>query len=99
MHCRPKQVLPAVVHPTKCCVNHTFTTKVVPHIHPTHTTTVNHTNFEHVHYFPQSFSSVNQVTHQNFAAPPSAVGPAMMGSPGGLGPGSMGPRPPFGCGR
>lgn len=67
MHCRPK-VLPAIVYPTKCCVNNTFTNYIVPHVHPTHTTTVNHINFQHQHYFPQSYSTVDEVTHQNFVA-------------------------------
>ncbi|WP_445492264.1 CotD family spore coat protein [Niallia sp. 03133] len=63
MHCRPKHVLPAVVHPTKCCVNHTFSNNIVPHIHPTHTTTVNHVNYEHQHYFPHTQSVENVVTN------------------------------------
>ena len=31
-----------VVHPTKQCVTHSFSTTVVPHIFPTHTTHVHH---------------------------------------------------------
>ena len=31
-----------VIHPTKQCVTHSFSTTVVPHIYPTHTTHVHH---------------------------------------------------------
>lgn len=65
MFCRPN-ILPPVVHPTKCCVNHTFTKTIVPHIHPTHTTTVNHQLYEHQHYFPHTQSAVNEVSNQQF---------------------------------
>lgn len=63
MHCKPNHILPAVVHPTKCCVNNTFTNNIVPHIHPTHTTTVNHVNYEHQHFFPHTQSSETVVTN------------------------------------
>jgi spore coat protein D len=76
MHCKPSHVLPAVVHPTKCCVNHNFVNNVVPHIHPTHTTTVNHINFQHKHYFPHTQSVVDEVTNQQFFHPPYPAGPA-----------------------
>jgi spore coat protein D len=99
MYCRPN-ILPTVYHPTKCCVNHTFSNNVVPHVHPTHTTNVNHINYQHQHYFPQSQSTVNEVTHQHFAAGPGP-GPAAGPFPGGPGPFGAGPfgprpRPPFG---
>ncbi|TKC19672.1 CotD family spore coat protein [Robertmurraya kyonggiensis] len=79
--CKPNvsNVLPAVVHPTKQCVNNTFTNNVVPHIHPTHTTTVNHVNFQHQHFFPQTNSSETVVTNQNFVAAPTAAAPAFGG--------------------
>ncbi|MRX70944.1 spore coat protein CotH [Bacillus lacus] len=77
MHCRPKMLAP-IVHPTKCCVNNTFSNTVVPHVHPSHTTNVNHEMFQHVHYFPHSESFVNEVAHQHF----NAAGPAPFGGPG-----------------
>ena len=46
MYCRPKKVLPAIVCPTKCCVNHNFENIRATSIHPSHTTTVNHTNIQ-----------------------------------------------------
>ena len=62
MYCRPTKVLPAVVHPTKCCVNHNFENIIVPHVFPSHTTTVNHTNFQSQEHFPHSQSVVNEVS-------------------------------------
>lgn len=104
MFCKPSHVLPAIVHPTKCCVNHNFVNNVVPHIHPTHTTTVNHINFDHQHFFPQSHSAVNNVTNQQFFNPPYPVeGPAFGPPPrpgavaGAFAPG-YGPGPGFGPG-
>lgn len=97
MHCKcPTCVLPPIVHPTNCCVNHTCKNYVVPHIHPQHTTTVNHEFFAHQHYYPQTQSVVNEVTHQHFNAGP---GPVPGGFPGpfpGAAPGGFpGPRPFF----
>ncbi|RSK27340.1 spore coat protein CotH [Bacillus sp. HMF5848] len=68
MHCRPK-VLPTVVHPTKNCVQHQFQNYVVPHIHPTHNTLVNHHIYNHTHYFPQTNSVENVVSNQQFTCP------------------------------
>ena len=65
MYCRPKKVLPAIVCPTKCCVNHNFENLVQPVIHPSHTTNVNHTNIQQQHFFPHTESVVNKVTEQN----------------------------------
>ncbi|WP_082252956.1 CotD family spore coat protein [Bacillus sp. FJAT-27251] len=89
---RPGCVLPAVVHPTKCCVNNTFSNNIVPHIHPSHTTNVHHTNFDHIHYTPHTESQINEVTHQHFYGGP--VPPAGVGVPR---PG-YGPGPGFGAG-
>jgi spore coat protein D len=94
MFCRPRptNIAPAIVHPTKCCTNHNFATTIVPHIHPSHTTTVNHHMFQHKHYFPHTESVVSDVSHQHFNCP----GPGPMPGPGmGMGPG-MGPG--FGAG-
>ncbi|RSK51892.1 CotD family spore coat protein [Bacillus canaveralius] len=97
MHCRPHHVLPAIVHPTKCCVKHNFMNNVVPHIHPTHTTTVNHLNYQHQHYFPQTQSFVNDVSNQQFYHPPGSVPPFGPGAVAGAGIGP-GPMPGFGPG-
>lgn len=90
--CGPSNVLPAVVYPTKQCVNHTFSNNIVPHIHPTHTTNVHHVNFQHVNFYPQTQSNVTEVTHQNFYGGSGPV-PTPFGSVGGFGGG-----PYFGMG-
>ncbi|AEH47688.1 CotD family spore coat protein [Parageobacillus thermoglucosidasius] len=79
MHCVPHVVAP-IVHPPRCCVQHHFQATVVPHIHPSHTTHVNHHFFQHQHYFPHTESVVNQVANQQLFC-------------GGPGPGPGGPGP------
>ncbi|WP_082692963.1 CotD family spore coat protein [Bacillus sp. FJAT-29814] len=73
---------PPVIHPTQEFVNHTFSTTVVPHIHPVHTTTVNHHLFEHKHYCPHTASCCDEVCNQHInccnPCEPTAVMPAMM---------------------
>lgn len=98
----PVMTTPPVVHPTKFCETHTFSTTVVPHIHPTHSTLVNHQMVQNQHYFPQTQSAVNTVQQTNvpgFGPIPQVAG-AMTGpfapiSPYGAspftGPGSMVP--------
>ncbi|RHX66816.1 CotD family spore coat protein [Bacillus amyloliquefaciens] len=44
-------------------LNSTYSNNIVPHIHPTHTTTVNHVNYEHQHYFPHTQSAETVVTN------------------------------------
>ncbi|MGG1675186.1 CotD family spore coat protein [Neobacillus sp. NRS-1170] len=56
--------LPPVIHPTQNIVNHTFSSTVVPHIHPVHTTTINHHLFQHKHYCPQTASCAEEVCNQ-----------------------------------
>ncbi|MEH7085627.1 CotD family spore coat protein [Neobacillus drentensis] len=103
--------MPPVIHPTQQIVNHTFSTTVVPHIHPVHTTTVNHHLFQHKHFCPQTASCAEEVCNQQInccnpcAAPMPAVLPAanalpnaLPGGPG-FGPGMGGPGGPgFGPG-
>ena len=50
-----------VIHPTKQCVTHSFSTTVVPHIFPTHTTHVHHQQIKNQGFFPQTNSNVNVV--------------------------------------
>ena len=56
---------PPVIHPTKQLVNHTFSTTVVPHIHPVHTTTINHHMIQHKHYCPQTASAAQNCCHKH----------------------------------
>ncbi|HEK9102570.1 TPA: spore coat protein [Bacillus pseudomycoides] len=72
---------PPVVHPTKQCVTHTFSTTVVPHIHPTHTTHVHHQQVKNQHFFPQTNSNVNVVD----PVAPGFGGVGGFGGPGGVG--------------
>ncbi len=50
-----------VIHPAKQCVTHSFSTTVVPHIFPTHTTHVHHQQIKNQNFFPQTNSNVNVV--------------------------------------
>ncbi|MEH7482802.1 CotD family spore coat protein [Neobacillus drentensis] len=97
--------MPPVIHPTQQIVNQTFSTTVVPHIHPVHTTTVNHHLYQHKHYCPQTASCAEEVCNQQInccnpcapAAMPVAMPaanalpnvPPGMGGPG-FGPGGPG---------
>jgi len=84
--------LPPVIHPTQEIVNHTFSTSVVPHIHPVHTTTVNHHMYQHKHYCPQTASCCEDVCNQQInCCNPCAPGgiPAANVVPG-FGPGGPG---------
>ena len=84
MYGRPHHFCSPIVHPTKCCVNHSFSNNVVPHIHPSHTTNVHHTNFDHVHYTTHTQSNVNQVTQQHHFGGqlPAGYGGLGYGGPG-----------------
>lgn len=86
-------VTPPIIHPTVNNVNHTFSTTVVPHIHPFHTTTVNHHMFQHKHFCTHTESCCNECCNQHF----DCCGPGMMGPGFGAGPG-FGPGPGFGGG-
>lgn len=63
-YCKPR-VLPPVVHPTRYCEDHRFSKTIVPHIHPQHIKKVDHHNYEHVHYYPHSYSSYKPVYHDH----------------------------------
>ncbi len=99
MYCRPTKVLPAIVCPTKCCVNHSNENIIVPVVHPSHTTNVHHTNYQYQHHFPHTQSFVNEVTKTDIGpvpgpppAPTTGFGPT--GFPGYRPPGFR-PRPGF----
>ena len=59
--CCPTVFSPAIICPNKMRVNHTCVNNIVPHVHPSHTTTVNHINYQHQHHFPHTKSVVNEV--------------------------------------
>lgn len=51
---------PPQISPTRQIVKTNIINTVVPHIHPTHTTTVNKHMINHEHYFPHTESVVNE---------------------------------------
>ncbi|ETT78204.1 CotD family spore coat protein [Bacillus mycoides] len=71
-----------VIHPTKQCVTHSFSTTVVPHIFPTHTTHVHHQQIKNQGFFPQTNSNVNVVDPGD----PGFGGGSVGGFGGGCGP-------------
>ncbi|WP_026909176.1 CotD family spore coat protein [Paucisalibacillus globulus] len=91
-----------IVYPTKHNVVHHCTEETIQHVHPSHTTVMNHHLIKNNHVFPHSTSVQNTVNSVNqfggaFNVP---AGPGMMGpGPGqvagamspGMGPGMMGP--------
>jgi spore coat protein D len=108
----PAQYDPGSVSPPKEYVKTNVINKVVSHVHPSHTTTVNKHVINHQHYFPHTESCVNECceTHTMCGAPvnpccapvnPCCAGPMAFGhGPGfGYGPGfghGMGWGPGFG---
>lgn len=90
----PAFTAPPVVHPTKYCDTHTFSTTVVPHIHPTHNTLINHQMIQNQHYFPQTQSVLNTVSQTDvpgYGPVPQVAGAAT--GPYGPGPGPYGGYP------
>src|SRR4051794_20948087 len=89
--------LPPVIHPTQQIVNHTFSTTVVPHIHPVHTTTINHHMYQHKHYCPQTESCAEECCNQHInccnTCAPTAAMPVAMPAPNAV-PGFGGPNAP-----
>ncbi|WP_438824931.1 CotD family spore coat protein [Bacillus sp. JJ722] len=61
----PTQVMPTQVSPTQNIVNKNIYKHIVPHIHPTHTTTVNDHIYQNQHYFPHTQSVVNTCKSEN----------------------------------
>src|SRR5690625_4481625 len=99
-----------VIHPVKCNVVHCNSEETIKHVHPSHTTVVNHHLIKNEHVFPHSTSFENTVNEVDVfggafnttpAGPGSQVGGAMSPPPMGSGnqvggPGMGTGRPPFG---
>lgn len=85
-NCCPKQkVYPTQQNVVNCCSEET-----VQHIHPSHTTVVNHHMIKNEHVYPHSTSYKNQVNSVDvyggsFNTPPNQVGGAMQGPGQGMG--------------
>lgn len=71
----PTNVLPPQVSPTQQFVNTNVMNTVVPHVHPSHTTTVNKHVYTHQHYFPHTQSCVNECYNQHVVCGPRPVLP------------------------
>ncbi|WP_082090196.1 CotD family spore coat protein [Bacillus thermotolerans] len=61
----PTQYDPPQISPTQHFVKTNLYNRVVPHIHPSHTTTVNKHMTTHQHYFPHTESVVNEYHEQH----------------------------------
>ncbi|WP_096435220.1 spore coat protein [Alteribacter populi] len=71
------QCMPPRVHPTQQQVTHSCCEYIVPEVHPTHTTNVNHHLYKHVHSYPHTASQVDQVSHQHINGGPQVAGAQM----------------------
>lgn len=89
--CRPKQV----VHPVKENVVHCCSEEVVNHIHPSHTTVMNHHLVKNVHEFPHSTSVANTFNEVDVLGPAYNTPRPPMGAPTSVA-GAM--SPPYGPG-
>lgn len=96
--CNCQKPVKEVIHPVKEDVVHKCTEETVKHIHPSHTTVVNHHLVKNEHLFPHTTSQVNTFDEVNVMGAqtgPGANGPGMGMGPGagpgaGMGPGVMG---------
>lgn len=81
--CQCSKPVKEVMYPVKENVVHHCTKEVVKHIHPSHTTVVNHHITENKHVFPHSTSVKNTFEEMDFYAnnnsnqPPNAVAGAI----------------------
>ena len=71
----PTNVLPPQVSPPQQFVNTNVMNTVVPHVHPSHTTTVNKHVYTHKHYFPHTQSCVNECYNQQVICGPQPMMP------------------------
>ncbi len=56
----PTQYASPRVMPTEQYVQRNITNQVVPHVHPTHLTTIHQQNVHHQHHFPHTCSHVHE---------------------------------------
>ncbi|MCF3941957.1 spore coat protein [Oceanobacillus alkalisoli] len=103
------QACKTIIYPTKHnCVNQ-FSESTVNHVHPSHTTVMNHHLQKNKHFYPHSTSvqntwnSVNEFggAFETPSGPGGQVAGAYSppGGPGGMGPGGMGMGPGAGPGQ
>jgi spore coat protein D len=75
----PTQYDPGTVDPAQQYVKTNLFNKVVSHVHPSHTTTVNKLHVNHQHFFPHTESCVNECceTHTMCGCPVNPCCPTM----------------------
>lgn len=82
--CHCQKPAKEIVYPVKENVVHCCTEETVKHIHPSHTTVVNHHLVKNKHVFPHSTSVENTFNEVDMFPGGGGMGP------GGMGPGSVG---------
>ncbi|ATH92001.1 spore coat protein [Bacillus glycinifermentans] len=61
-YCKPYVARP-IVYPTRKCEYHEYSKTIIPHIHPQHVSKVKHHKYEHVHYYPTTYSKYEPESH------------------------------------
>lgn len=89
--CADKVAAP-IMHPAMNNMVNTYSSTIVPHVHPQHTTVVNHHVTKHAHMYPQSTSFANTSSNVDLG---SVSGIAPMGGFGGVQPMPL-PAPIYG---
>lgn len=89
--CADKLAAP-IMHPAMNNTVNTYSSTLVPHVHPQHTTIVNHHVMKHAHLYPQSTSYANTSSNVDLGSV-AGIGPA--GGYGGIQPMPL-PMPMYG---
>lgn len=66
----PAKELPAQYSPVKQNTEYVGQDVLVPVVHPTHTTQINHTTYKYMHSYPHTKSVVNSVSHEHHCVCP-----------------------------
>lgn len=67
----PKQTMPTQYQPVNQNTEYLGQDVIIPVVHPTHTTQVNHTNYKYMHSFPHTQSVVNSASQEHYCVCPS----------------------------
>lgn len=89
--CADKMASP-IIHPAMNNTVNTFSSTLVPHVHPQHTTIVNHHVMKHAHLYPQTTSYANTTSNVDLG---TATGIGPVGGFGGVQPMPL-PAPIYG---
>lgn len=66
----PTKTLPAQYQPVKQMTEYVGQDVVIPIVHPSHTTQINHTTYKHMHSYPHTQSVVNAVSQEHYCCCP-----------------------------